>query len=216
MAGRPTHCGRRRKGVPNEGTHPAPGDSGRAADRGGRLGRRARRVLRVLNSSGPPGRRARLRGGAGQPLGVDGGRACAASRSPVSRPPRSRWWPAWPRRCSTWRWTCGPGCRRSGPGTPSGSARIGGPRWSCRLASGTPSFPLPTARPSSTCSPIQTTRVERRVNPLDPDIGIAWPPEVTPVMSPRDASAPGPRESLEAGLLPGYSACLSAGQHKAR
>jgi len=35
-------------------------------------------------------------------------------------------------------------------------------------------------------------------------------------MSPRDASAPGLRESLEAGLLPDYSACLAAGQHKAR
>jgi len=58
--------------------------------------------------------------------------------------------------------------------------------------------------------------LERRVNPLDPDIGIAWPPEITPVMSPRDASAPGLRESLEAGLLPAYSACLTAGQHKAR
>lgn len=58
--------------------------------------------------------------------------------------------------------------------------------------------------------------LERRVNPLDPDIGIAWPPGITPVMSPRDAAAPGLRESLEAGLLPGYSACLAAGQHKAR
>jgi dTDP-4-dehydrorhamnose 3,5-epimerase len=54
------------------------------------------------------------------------------------------------------------------------------------------------------------------VNPLDPDIGIGWPPEIAPVMSPRDASAPGLRESLEAGLLPAYSACLPAGQHKAR
>jgi dTDP-4-dehydrorhamnose 3,5-epimerase len=58
--------------------------------------------------------------------------------------------------------------------------------------------------------------LERRVNPLDSGIGIAWPPEITPVMSPRDASAPGLRESLEAGLLPDYSACLAAGQHKAR
>jgi dTDP-4-dehydrorhamnose 3,5-epimerase len=58
--------------------------------------------------------------------------------------------------------------------------------------------------------------LERRVNPLDPDLGIAWPPGITPVMSPRDAAAPGLRESLEAGLLPAYSACLAAGQHKAR
>ena len=57
---------------------------------------------------------------------------------------------------------------------------------------------------------------ERRVNPLDPDIGIAWPPEIAPVMSPRDASAPGLRESLQAGLLPTYSACLAAGHYKAR
>jgi dTDP-4-dehydrorhamnose 3,5-epimerase len=54
------------------------------------------------------------------------------------------------------------------------------------------------------------------VNPLDPDIAIAWPPEITQVMSPRDACAPGLRESLEAGLLPAYSACLAAGQHEAR
>ncbi|HUY49172.1 MAG TPA: dTDP-4-dehydrorhamnose 3,5-epimerase family protein [Streptosporangiaceae bacterium] len=57
---------------------------------------------------------------------------------------------------------------------------------------------------------------ERRVHPLDPGIGIGWPPGIAPVMSPRDASAPGLQESLEAGLLPGYSACLAAGQHKAR
>jgi dTDP-4-dehydrorhamnose 3,5-epimerase len=57
---------------------------------------------------------------------------------------------------------------------------------------------------------------ERRVHPLDPDIGIGWPPGITPVMSPRDASAPGLRESLDAGLLPGYPACLAAGQPGAR
>jgi dTDP-4-dehydrorhamnose 3,5-epimerase len=58
--------------------------------------------------------------------------------------------------------------------------------------------------------------LERRVHALDPDLGIGWPPGIAPVMSPRDASAPGLRESLEAGLLPGYPACLAAGQHKAR
>lgn len=57
---------------------------------------------------------------------------------------------------------------------------------------------------------------ERRVHPLDPDIGIGWPPGIVPVMSQRDAAAPGLRESLDAGLLPGYSACLAAGQHEAR
>lgn len=58
-------------------------------------------------------------------------------------------------------------------------------------------------------------RLERRVNPLDPDIGIMWPLGIAPVMSPRDAAAPGLQESLDAGLLPSYSACLAAGQHEA-
>jgi dTDP-4-dehydrorhamnose 3,5-epimerase len=58
--------------------------------------------------------------------------------------------------------------------------------------------------------------LERRVHPLDPDIAIGWPPGIAPVMSPRDAAAPGLRESLAAGLLPSYSACLAAGQHEAR
>jgi len=58
--------------------------------------------------------------------------------------------------------------------------------------------------------------LERRVHPLDPDIGIEWPSGIAPVMSAKDASAPGLRQALEAGLLPDYSACLMAGQQEAR
>jgi dTDP-4-dehydrorhamnose 3,5-epimerase-like enzyme len=57
---------------------------------------------------------------------------------------------------------------------------------------------------------------ERRVNPLDPEIAIVWPSGIAPVMSARDASAPGLRQALEAGLLPDYPTCLTAGQQKAR
>jgi dTDP-4-dehydrorhamnose 3,5-epimerase len=57
---------------------------------------------------------------------------------------------------------------------------------------------------------------ERRINPLDPEIAIAWPPGIAPVMSARDASAPGLRQALETGLLPDYPGCLAAGQRKAR
>jgi dTDP-4-dehydrorhamnose 3,5-epimerase len=58
--------------------------------------------------------------------------------------------------------------------------------------------------------------LERRVHPLDPDIGIEWSSGTTAVMSAKDASAPGLRQALEAGLLPDYSACLAAGQQEAR
>jgi dTDP-4-dehydrorhamnose 3,5-epimerase len=65
----------------------------------------------------------------------------------------------------------------------------------------------------STC---HVPALERRVHPLDPDIGIGWPPGTDPVMSVKDASAPGLKQALEAGLLPDYSACLAAGQQESR
>jgi dTDP-4-dehydrorhamnose 3,5-epimerase len=58
--------------------------------------------------------------------------------------------------------------------------------------------------------------LERRVHPLDLDIGIGWPSGIDPVMSAKDASAPGLRQAMEAGLLPDYPACLAAGQHESR
>jgi dTDP-4-dehydrorhamnose 3,5-epimerase-like enzyme len=48
--------------------------------------------------------------------------------------------------------------RAGSPSFGAWHAGTDGPPWSSRRASGTPSFPLPTALPSSTCSPIPTTR----------------------------------------------------------
>lgn len=60
------------------------------------------------------------------------------------------------------------------------------------------------------------SRGELRVSPLDPEIGIAWPGGISPVMSPKDAAAPRLREALAAGLLPGCPACLAAAAHEER
>jgi dTDP-4-dehydrorhamnose 3,5-epimerase len=48
---------------------------------------------------------------------------------------------------------------------------------------------------------------EFTVNPLDPRIGIEWPAEVEPIMSPRDTAAPTLDEARDMGILPVYSAC---------
>ena len=49
---------------------------------------------------------------------------------------------------------------------------------------------------------------ERSVHPLDPDLGIGWPAG-SPVLSGRDAAAPGLAAAQAAGLLPDYAACLA-------
>jgi dTDP-4-dehydrorhamnose 3,5-epimerase len=46
---------------------------------------------------------------------------------------------------------------------------------------------------------------EQRINPLDREIGIAWPDEIAPVLSDRDAQAPGLAQAVEAGLLPSFT-----------
>src|SRR4029077_12624726 len=43
--------------------------------------------------------------------------------------------------------------------------------------------------------------------PLDPDIGIEWPADTEPVLSPKDAAAPTLQEARRAGLLPVYADC---------
>jgi dTDP-4-dehydrorhamnose 3,5-epimerase len=48
---------------------------------------------------------------------------------------------------------------------------------------------------------------EHGIHPLDPEIGIEWPAGVEPLLSPKDAGAPGLREAEAAGLLPAYDAC---------
>jgi dTDP-4-dehydrorhamnose 3,5-epimerase len=48
---------------------------------------------------------------------------------------------------------------------------------------------------------------EHSVHPLDPRIGIAWHPDIDPILSERDAGAPLLAEAQEAGFLPRYAAC---------
>ncbi|WP_414942667.1 dTDP-4-dehydrorhamnose 3,5-epimerase family protein [Amycolatopsis sp. cmx-11-51] len=46
---------------------------------------------------------------------------------------------------------------------------------------------------------------ELRVQALDPDLGITWPPEVTVSQSAKDLAAPSLAEAERAGLLPAYT-----------
>ena len=48
---------------------------------------------------------------------------------------------------------------------------------------------------------------EHGVHPLDGDLGITWPDDVVPLLSPKDAAAPTLAQAEEAGLLPTYAGC---------
>jgi dTDP-4-dehydrorhamnose 3,5-epimerase len=53
---------------------------------------------------------------------------------------------------------------------------------------------------------------EHGVNPLDPALDLPWPPDVTPLLSPKDEAAPTLAAALQAGLLPTFEACLAWSQ----
>ena len=57
------------------------------------------------------------------------------------------------------------------------------------------------------CSTSYSPGREHGVHPLDPDLGIAWPTDTEPVLSPRDAAAPTLEQARRAGLLPIYADC---------
>ncbi|MFD7865026.1 dTDP-4-dehydrorhamnose 3,5-epimerase family protein [Streptomyces sp. NPDC059783] len=48
---------------------------------------------------------------------------------------------------------------------------------------------------------------EHGVDPLDPALGIDWPADIAPLLSPKDAAAPSLAAAEEQGLLPSYAAC---------
>ncbi|WP_202233692.1 dTDP-4-dehydrorhamnose 3,5-epimerase [Actinacidiphila reveromycinica] len=50
---------------------------------------------------------------------------------------------------------------------------------------------------------------EHGINPLDPELGIAWPSDVEPLLSEKDAQAPTLAEARAQGLLPSYDDCLA-------
>ncbi|MBD0741759.1 dTDP-4-dehydrorhamnose 3,5-epimerase family protein [Streptomyces sp. CBMA152] len=49
---------------------------------------------------------------------------------------------------------------------------------------------------------------EHGIDPLDPDLGIAWLPGVAPLLSAKDAAAPTLAAAEAAGLLPAYEDCV--------
>ena len=57
------------------------------------------------------------------------------------------------------------------------------------------------------CSTPYSPGREHGVHPLDPDIGIEWPADTEPVLSPKDAEAPTLEQARRAGLLPVYADC---------
>ncbi|HEX3962319.1 MAG TPA: dTDP-4-dehydrorhamnose 3,5-epimerase [Trebonia sp.] len=59
------------------------------------------------------------------------------------------------------------------------------------------------------CSTPYTPGQEYGVYPLDPDIGIEWPSDTAPVLSPKDAAAPTLDQARQAGLLPDYAECAA-------
>jgi dTDP-4-dehydrorhamnose 3,5-epimerase len=50
---------------------------------------------------------------------------------------------------------------------------------------------------------------EHGVHPLDKDLSIPWPSDVEPLLSPKDAAAPGLKEAAAQGMLPTYAECLA-------
>ena len=59
------------------------------------------------------------------------------------------------------------------------------------------------------CSEGYAPRREHGVHPLDPELDIAWPSDVDPLLSPKDAAAPTLREARAQGLLPSYDDCVA-------
>jgi dTDP-4-dehydrorhamnose 3,5-epimerase len=50
---------------------------------------------------------------------------------------------------------------------------------------------------------------EHGINPLDPALGIAWPDDIAPILSEKDAAAPSLAEAEADGLLPTWADCLA-------
>jgi dTDP-4-dehydrorhamnose 3,5-epimerase len=50
---------------------------------------------------------------------------------------------------------------------------------------------------------------EHGLDPMDPELGIAWPDGVAPILSAKDAAAPTLREAERMGILPAYADCTA-------
>ncbi|MGI8813768.1 MAG: dTDP-4-dehydrorhamnose 3,5-epimerase family protein [Pseudonocardia sp.] len=54
------------------------------------------------------------------------------------------------------------------------------------------------------CSTPYAPGIERTVSALDPELGLPWPTDLTPILSARDAAAPTLAQAAAANLLPRY------------
>ncbi|KUO18252.1 dTDP-4-dehydrorhamnose 3,5-epimerase [Streptomyces dysideae] len=59
------------------------------------------------------------------------------------------------------------------------------------------------------CSTGYAPEREHGVHPLDPELGIAWPEHIPPLLSPKDEEAPSLAAAERSGLLPSYAACTA-------
>ncbi|MEV6262184.1 dTDP-4-dehydrorhamnose 3,5-epimerase [Streptomyces sp. NPDC051784] len=59
------------------------------------------------------------------------------------------------------------------------------------------------------CSEGYAPEREHGINPLDPDLAVAWPEGIAPLLSPKDEQAPTLAEAEQQGLLPRYEDCVS-------
>ena len=59
------------------------------------------------------------------------------------------------------------------------------------------------------CSEVYHPAREHGIHPLDPQLGIPWPEDVTPLLSGKDAAAPTLAQAEAAGALPTYADCLA-------
>src|SRR5437764_5400423 len=59
------------------------------------------------------------------------------------------------------------------------------------------------------CSEPYNPAGEHGINPLDPQLGLPWPAELTPILSEKDLAAPSLAEALETNLLPHYGDCVA-------
>ena len=54
-------------------------------------------------------------------------------------------------------------------------------------------------------SDVYNPAAEHGIDPLDPDVGLAFPDDADLVLSPKDTEAPGLAEAAESGLLPRWN-----------
>ncbi|MEU7471588.1 dTDP-4-dehydrorhamnose 3,5-epimerase [Streptomyces sp. NPDC044984] len=59
------------------------------------------------------------------------------------------------------------------------------------------------------CSEGYAPEREHGIHPLDPGLGIAWPTDVEPLLSDKDAAAPTLADAAAQGLLPRYEDCTA-------